>query len=316
VLVRRLQALEDSADVDTVVFDKTGTLTGDRMHASVAALRAGVTAEEAGSLAGALAARSLHPASRAVGASFGPGQWTATDVAEEPGRGQRGRLLDGAGRPRLVRLGSPSWCAAPADRRQHEATQVHLADGDGWLASFDLDEAPRDDAAAAVAALCGRGIQVQLLSGDRAGAVARIAALTGIGKLRGDCSPEDKLAHLRGLQREGRKVLMAGDGMNDGPVLALANASVAMGRAVPLAQAKADFVVPGGQVAAVPMLLAQAKRTRRIVRQNLAWAAGYNAVCVPLAVMGAMPPWLAGLGMAASSLLVVLNSARLARLPE
>jgi Cu2+-exporting ATPase len=98
-------------------------------------------------------------------------------------------------------------------------------------------------------------------------------------------------------------------------VLARADVSIAMGQAVPLAQAKSDFIVPGGQLDAVPLILRQARRTRAVVRENLAWAAAYNAVCVPLAALGWMPPWLAGLGMAASSLLVVLNSARLARLP-
>ena len=104
--------------------------------------------------------------------------------------------------------------------------------------------------------------------------------------------------------------------MNDGPVLARADVSIAMGQAVPLAQARSDFVVLGGQLQAVASLWVQARRTREIVRQNLAWAAVYNAVCVPLAVIGAMPPWLAGLGMAASSLLVVANSARLSRIPS
>ena len=191
---------------------------------------------------------------------------------------------------------------------------VHLADDSGWLASFELDETIRADAAGAVAALRRQGLAVQLLSGDGALAVQRLARRAGIADAHGDCSPEDKLERVRLAQAAGRRVAMVGDGVNDGPVLARADVSVAMGDAVPLAQAKSDFIVLGGQLLAVSTLVAHARRTQRIVRQNLAWAAAYNAVCVPLAVVGWMPPWLAGLGMAASSLLVVANAARLARI--
>ncbi len=126
-------------------------------------------------------------------------------------------------------------------------------------------------------------------------------------------SPEDKLAHVRSLQQRGHSVAMVGDGINDAPVLALADLSVTLGQASALARSRADAVVLGGQLGGVPALLLQARRTRAVVRQNLAWAIAYNMVCVPLAVVGWMPAWLAGLGMAASSLAVVLNASRLAR---
>ncbi len=109
---------------------------------------------------------------------------------------------------------------------------------------------------------------------------------------------------------------MVGDGINDAPVLALADVSMSFAQAAPISRARADFIFLGNGLAPMVTVLHQARRTRAIVRQNLAWAAGYNAVCVPLAIGGYMPPWLAGLGMAASSLLVILNAARLARLPQ
>jgi Cu2+-exporting ATPase len=164
-----------------------------------------------------------------------------------------------------------------------------------------------------VAALGRDGIAVHMLSGDGAESVARVAAQVGISSARGACSPNDKLDYLHGLQKQGRTVAMVGDGLNDGPVLAGAHVAFAFGQAVPLAQAKADFVVLGDQLASVVHALRLARKTQAIVRQNLWWALLYNAACVPLAVIGLLPAWAAGLGMATSSLLVVLNSLRLAR---
>ena len=150
-----------------------------------------------------------------------------------------------------------------------------------------------------------------MLSGDRRIAALRVADRLGITHVQGDCTPQSKLAHLKRLQGRGRKVLVVGDGLNDGPVLARADVSIAVGQAVPLAQAHSDFIIPGGQLRMLANMPAQAGRTLAIVRQNLIWAAAYNAVCVPLAISGYLPAWLAGLGMAISSLAVMLNAARL-----
>jgi Cu2+-exporting ATPase len=316
VLVRRLQALEACASIDTVFFDKTGTLTEDRMALVATRARSGADPLEALALAATLARHSLHPASRAIAEAAGSAGYGATHVTEVPGCGVQGTLAEDGRALGELRLGSASFCGAPARPLGAIGLEAHLADGQGWVASFELDEAMRSDAPAAVNALRVLGLKVQLLSGDRLATVKRLACRPGIDSAFGDCSPEDKLDHVRAAQQRGQRVAMAGDGVNDAPVLARADVSIAMGQAVPLAQAKSDFVVLGGQLAAVASLMQHARRTRAIVRQNLAWAAVYNAVSVPLAVLGAMPPWLAGLGMAASSLLVVANSARLAVSPS
>ena len=168
-----------------------------------------------------------------------------------------------------------------------------------------------DLARAAVAALQAHGIRVQMLSGDDADASLRVAAQVGIRDVRSGCTPDEKLALLRAQQRLGHRVAMVGDGLNDAPVLAGANVSFAFGQAVPLAQSQADFVVLGDQLERVVQALLLARRTMRVVRENLSWALVYNLACVPLAVAGWLPAWLAGLGMAASSLVVVLNALRL-----
>ena len=213
-----------------------------------------------------------------------------------------------------LRLGSARFCGM--EPSINDTLQVCRADDSGWIARFDLDEVVRADAIAAVAAFRAAGVDVKMLSGDRAAAARRVAARVGITDVQGDCTPQEKLQRLQALQQRGHKVLMVGDGLNDGPVLASAHVSAAVGKAVPLAQAQADFVMPGGQLLTLPVMLMQAGRTMRVVRQNLWWAAGYNAVCVPLALAGWLPAWLAGLGMACSSLLVIGNAARLSRMPH
>ena len=323
VLVRNLQGLEALADVDTVVFDKTGTLTRDGMVVGDIHTSGGLPAQDALALAAELARHSLHPVSRALVTAAGQKmgnaalRWQITQVQETVGKGLSAWVQDAqnqvpAGR---ILLGSSRHTGAVVDDST-EAQQVFLVREDNQagaveLARFELAEDIRTQAAQAVRAVREAGLQVQLLSGDRSASVARVASQAGIEQWRGDCSPQDKLQALQALQARGQRVAMVGDGLNDGPVLAGAHVSFAFGKSVALAQSKADFVVLGDSLWLIPQAVLLARRTLRVVRQNLWWAAGYNALSVPLAVMGYMPAWLAGLGMALSSLLVVLNAARL-----
>ena len=328
VLVRHLQAIETLANIDTIIFDKTGTLTDATMSIRDVQTRAGVTPAMALQLASRLAMHSLHPVSRALVAAFegavlssGFELSTVRDTARDTVRELSGHGLEGqlsgdgmAGVSGMLRLGSAHLCrveAAPSD-----AMQVWLADDAGWIARFELDETVRPDAEEAVASLRSKGFELHVLTGDRSATAQYVANRVGIdtSSVHANCTPQSKLALLQALQHRGRKVLMVGDGLNDGPVLAAANASVAVGLAVPLAQAQADFVMPGAQLLMLPAMLAHARRTMLVVRQNLWWAALYNAICVPLALAGWLPAWLAGLGMALSSLLVIANAARLAQL--
>jgi Cu2+-exporting ATPase len=324
VLVRRLQALEALASIDTVVFDKTGTLTQARMGLRHVEVRPGLSSDAALAIAVALAKHSLHPLSRAIYEAFeSAGRTVASvqlrEVAEHAGQGLSGSSAD-ASRGEIL-LGSAAFCGitaaslSPGVPASDIGPQVFLADASGWLARFDFDELARPEAAAAVQQLKGAGLQVRMLSGDGAAAVQRMARQLGIAPEHAlaQCTPQDKLANLQALQQRGHRVMMVGDGLNDGPVLARADVSVALGDAVPLAQAQSDFIMAGHQLERLAGLPALARRTLTIVKQNLAWAAAYNALCVPLALVGYLPAWLAGLGMALSSLLVLANAARLSR---
>jgi Cu2+-exporting ATPase len=314
VLVRRLEAFETLATVDIVMFDKTGTLTRDAMVIKQIHARDGIAPRQALAMAAALAQYSLHPVSKAVSLAWGESQqWRASEVIETAGQGIRGLLVEegSAGTGHWFQLGSIKFCGLPA--MQTDALQVHLSDENGWLTSFELQEDIRQDAAETVSALQREGIQVHLLSGDATESAHRVAEQVGILHARGQCSPQEKLEFLRKSQDEGHKVAVVGDGLNDGPVLAGAHVSFAFGQAVPLAQAQADFLVSSSRLMHVVDTLLLSRRTLAVVRQNLWWAAIYNAVCVPLAVLGFLPAWLAGLGMASSSLFVVLNALRLSQ---
>jgi Cu2+-exporting ATPase len=313
ILVRRLDALESLAGIDTLVFDKTGTLTQQPMrlqavHLLPAARCAGLDDADLMRLASTLAAQSTHPLAQALALEADAVDGTTwVDVCEQAGLGVQGRGPDGA----VARLGARAWVDSNAAARPAGGgMEVWFGDARGALACFEFDERLKPDAAATLAALRADGLRLQLLSGDAAERVQAVAAPLRIDAVRGGVTPEGKLAEVAALQSEGRRVGMVGDGLNDAPVIARADVSFAFAQGAAITQSGADFVLLSGRVADIALARNVARRAMRVLRQNLGWALTYNAVCVPLALLGWFPPWAAGLGMATSSLFVVLNALR------
>jgi Cu2+-exporting ATPase len=191
--------------------------------------------------------------------------------------------------------------------------QVWFGDERGALACFEFDEALRADAAATLVGLREAGLGLALLSGDTPERVQRVAERLDVAEAQGAATPELKLARLAAAQQAGLRVGMVGDGLNDAPVIARADVSFAMGEGAAITRSKADFILMSGRLSDVLFARTTARRAMRVVRQNLGWALAYNLTCVPLALFGLFPPWAAGLGMAASSLVVVFNALRIAR---
>ena len=246
-------------------------------------------------------------------------EWVWHDLQDQAGLGLSGR--DGLGREwRLGRLDFVQTDLAPDQPVQGDGLAPAEGSASAWLgcegrlqARLDLDEALRPDALAAVAALRAQGLQVLLLSGDRPERAARLGAQLAVDGVIGGATPERKLAEVAAAQAAGLRVAMVGDGINDAPVLARADVSFAMGQGALVARAQADAVVASNRLGDLALALGLARRAMRVVRQNLLWAAVYNGACIPLALVGWLPPWAAGLGMALSSLAVIGNSLRLSR---
>ncbi len=302
LLALRPDALDTLARATDIVFDKTGTLS-DHRPALAAVESFGIDREQALRIAAALERDSGHPLAAAFARDGDPQPLAATQVAAVPGRG-----IEGEVEGRRWRLGRADFAAGREDDGA-----LWLGDGQQAMARFTLEERPRADAAAALHSLRALGLRPHLASGDGEAAVRRMAATLGIGDAHARQSPEDKLALVKRLQGEGRIVAMVGDGLNDAPVLAGADVSVALGEGASLAHRAADLVTTGSGLERIPAAVSLARRTHRVIRQNLAWATAYNLLALPLAAAGLVTPWLAALGMAASSLLVTLNALRLAR---
>lgn len=335
VLTTRGHALEGLSKATDIVFDKTGTLTTGQLQVSAQWFASNgtshsdalskITAEHSQqqallALAAGLESASEHPIARAVIGATALDAVVCSDQKNIPGRGVEG-VFDGV----TYRIGTRDfiepWLADASSFTDLEAkagaagvnTQIYMANKQQLLAIFELQDQLRTDAAECIAALKAAGMQVTLLSGDKQSVADHIGKKLGIETVIAEQLPDQKLAYLKSKQSAGRLVIMVGDGVNDAPVLAAANVSIAMGEGSQLAQVTADMVLMSDSLKSVPEAIQMAKRTRVIIRENFAWAILYNLLAMPMATLGLLAPWMAAIGMSLSSLLVVLNALRLKR---
>jgi Cu2+-exporting ATPase len=317
LLCRSARVLERLGQVDTWLFDKTGTLTEGRMRIAGIEPRADLDETALLAVAAALEGGIEHPIARAIRAAADlPGAAdvpiaanvpAAADIEYLPGFGVSGTIAG-----RRYRLGAARFVGigtAAADPGQN----VYLADDSRVLGRIELADTLRPHAREALDALVADGCSVALVSGDAAAPVSAAAHALGVGEYADSQSPDEKLAGLERRQRGGEVVAAVGDGINDAPLLARADVSVAMMAGSQLAQASADIVFTGNDLRVLAELPRWAAATGRIVRQNLGWAVLYNLAALPLAASGLLAPWMAALGMSLSSLVVVGNALRLNR---
>ncbi len=306
VMVKDGGALERLAEVDTVVFDKTGTLTLGQLRL----MDTGPVSTEALAIAAGLAQGSAHPLSRAITEAVrerGIAPAGVLHVRELPGRG-----LQGTWQGRTVRLGALHWCGATEDMlQQPDMPHLALAIEGRQPVIFAFHDAPRPDARETVQRLKEMGLRVELLSGDREGPVRAIAQEVGIEHYQARRTPQDKLAYIEGLAKGGRKVLMVGDGINDAPALAAGHVSMAPSTASDIGRTAAQLVFLSDSLLPVWYAHQVAHRARRLMMQNFGLALVYNAVAVPVAMLGHATPLFAAVAMSASSIVVVSNALRL-----
>jgi len=313
-LLVRSRVLEVLNQASTIVFDKTGTLTAGQPVILESRSFSAQSPEYHLQLAAAIEMASEHVLARAFSSYYRSAYFDPVDIQVEPGCGVQADI-----KGQRYRIGNAGYVAElsnskPVNEPGDDARiLVYLGDDSGLLARFAIGDEVRSDAAAAVAELQRAGFQVVIASGDNAAAVSEVASQLDISDWHAAMSPAKKLEFIRQLQADGQSVVMVGDGINDAPVLAAADASIALDAGTALARASADAIALGKRLGTIVEAVGVARATRRIIRQNIAWAIIYNVTAVPLAVSGILAPWMAAIGMSISSLIVVLNALRLHR---
>ena len=304
VLLNAGDAVERLADIDTVLFDKTGTLTLPESEVINAADVPGDVID----VAGRLALASSHPLAAAV-ARAAKAQSPLVGAVEEPGQGVRG-VNDGV----EVILGRPSFCGA-----EREAEALAASDPEASAIAFvrgrerhifAVRQRLRSDAVAVVDRSQKLGLAVEILSGDRVAAVEHVARTLNLKHWHAAMTPANKIAYIAELRAEGRNVLMVGDGLNDAPSLAAADASMSPVTAAHVTQTAADAVFLGDRLSPVTEAVAIARKAKRVMRENLCLAVVYNIIAVPIAILGLATPLIAAVAMSGSSILVTLNALR------
>jgi heavy metal translocating P-type ATPase len=323
IFIKGYKALESSRAVDTVVLDKTGTVTTGVMAVAGVHPAAGVDREALLRYAGAVEQASEHPVAAAISAQareeLGPLP-QAAGFAAMPGLGARGSVHGhevAVGREGLFgqrEMTVPAQVAGQARLWEQAGWTTVLAGWDGQVrGAIAVADTVKPSAAAAVARLRRLGLRTVLLTGDSHATAQAVAAETGTDEVIAGALPGDKVAVIRNLQAQGRRVAMVGDGVNDGPALATADLGLALGTGTDVAISAADLILLRDDLGAVPDAIALARGTLAVIRGNLAWAFGYNIAAIPLAAAGFLNPLIAGAAMAASSAFVVGNSVRLRR---
>jgi Cu2+-exporting ATPase len=308
IMVKDGGALERLAETDHVIFDKTGTLT----QGTPQLVDGDGTGRKMLAIAAAMAVHSRHPYSLALaeaGRIKNTPPVALTGLREHPGSGLEARIGDA-----IYRLGRPVWALASDATvvADWDRPTVVLSKNGRFLSGFSFKDELRSGTNEAVAALTSNGIPVEILSGDREEPVRRLASALDVPHVA-HAAPDEKVAHVASIAASGRKVLMVGDGLNDAPALGAAHVSMAPASAADVGRSAADFVFLRESLMAVPQAIDIARQANRLVRQNLLLAASYNAIAVPVAILGQVTPLLAAIAMSMSSIIVVGNALRLGR---
>jgi len=328
VLIIQSHVLESLHRATHIVFDKTGTLTEGRPVLRQTTLHSTLTKAQALQIAAALEGASAHPIAQAF-IPFADAASQAQQIQNVQGQGIEARVNGKSYRignaAFVAGLAGPKPTQPLAQQSTHQsprqsthqslngASEIYLGAEQLWIVSFTLADGLKPEAKSVVDWFKARGQRVVLLSGDAVDITQQVGTTLGIDEIHGAMLPDQKMTFVQRLQQQGAKVAMIGDGMNDAAVLRVADVSFAMGSGAALAQSHADAVLLSGGLITLRDAARAADACMRVIRQNLAWATLYNLAAIPAAAMGILSPWMAGLGMSASSALVVINALRLQR---